>query len=211
MDPVLEKILLTTVGILVSGLITWLGAQIVKYRKLVKKEEDETIKNTIVNTLTTTLQPIKDDISTLKTDVSNMQSDIGKMKTNIKSLQNSEVNFTTRLNPMQDEIEHMKDDITIMLEDIKQHGVDLANVHEREKHLEHETRCAWRYRIRTLCHAYIKRGWMSHEEFSQLQEMFNLYTAIGGNGQTKELYDKTMQLDIKTEAEITAMRELQNK
>lgn len=207
MEPVLEKIVLTIVGLLVSGLITWLGAQIVKYRKLVKKEEDETVKNTIVNTLTTTLQPIKDDISALKTDVGNMQSDIDKMKTNITTLQNSEVNFTTRLNPMQDEIEHMKDDITVMLEDIRQHGVDLANVHEKEKHLEHETRCAWRYRIRTLCHAYIKRGWMSHEEFSQLQEMFNLYTAIGGNGQTKELYDITMKLDILTDAEIAALEE----
>ena len=86
MDPIIEKVVLTIVGILVSGLVTWLGAQIVKYRKLVKKEEDETVKNTIVNTLTTSLQPIQDDISTLKTDVSNMQSDIGKMKKDIKSL-----------------------------------------------------------------------------------------------------------------------------
>lgn len=211
MEPIIEKAVLTIVGILVSGLVTWLSAQIVKYRKLVKKEEDETVKNTIVNTLTTSLQPIQNDISTLKTNVGNMQSDIGKMKKDIKSLQNSEINFTTRLNPMQDEIEHMKDDITVILEDIKQHGVDLSNINEKEKHLEHETRCAWRYRIRTLCHAYIKRGWMSHEEFSQLQEMFNLYTAIGGNGQTKELYEKTMQLDIKTEAEIAAMEKEENK
>lgn len=207
MDPITEKIVLTIVGILVTSLITWLGAQIVKYKNLVRKEEDETIKNTIVNTLTTSLKPIEDDISVLKTNVGNMQNDIGKMKKDIKSLQNSEINFTTRLNPMQDEIEHMKDDITIILEDIKQHGVDLANVHEKEKHLEHETRCAWRYRIRTLCHAYIKRGWMSHEEFCQLQEMFNLYTAIGGNGQTKELYERTMKLEILSDAEIAALEE----
>lgn len=207
MDPITEKIVLTIVGILVTSLITWLGAQIVKYKNLVRKEEDETIKNTIVNTLTTSLKPIEDDISVLKTNVGNMQNDIGKMKKDIKSLQNSEINFTTRLNPMQDEIEHMKDDITIILEDIKQHGVDLANVHEKEKHLEHETRCAWRYRIRTLCHAYIKRGWMSHEEFCQLQEMFNLYTAIGGNGQTKELYERTMKLEILSDAEVAALEE----
>lgn len=207
MDPITEKIVLTIVGILVTSLITWLGAQIVKYKNLVKKEEDETVKNTIVNTLTTSLKPIEDDISVLKTNVGNMQNDIGKMKKDIKSLQNSEINFTTRLNPMQDEIEHMKDDITIILEDIKQHGVDLANVHEKEKHLEHETRCAWRYRIRTLCHAYLKRGWMSHEEFCQLQEMFNLYTAIGGNGQTKELYERTMKLEILSDAEVAALED----
>lgn len=209
MNPIVEKIVLTIVGLLVSGLITWLGTQIAKYKKWAKKEEDETVKKTIVDTLTTNLQPIQNDISTLKTDVSNMQIDIGKMKKDIKNLQNSEINFTTRLNPMQDEIEHMKDDITVILENIRQHGIDLANVREKEQHLEHETRCAWRYRIRTLCHAYIKRGWMSHEEFSQLQEMFNLYTAIGGNGQTKELYDITMKLDILTDAEIAALQEQQ--
>ncbi len=100
MNPIVEKIVLTIVGLLVSGLVTWLGSQIVKYRKLVKKEEDATVKTTIVNTLTTSLQPIQDSISTLKTDISNMQTNIDKMETNIKTLQNSEVNFTTRLNPM---------------------------------------------------------------------------------------------------------------
>lgn len=38
---------------------------------------------------------------------------------------------------------------------------------------------------------------MTHGEFIQLQEMFTIYSALGGNGQTKELYDKTMRLDIK--------------
>lgn len=40
---------------------------------------------------------------------------------------------------------------------------------------------------------------MTHREFTQLQEMFAIYTALGGNGQTKELYDRTMKLDIKNE------------
>lgn len=42
---------------------------------------------------------------------------------------------------------------------------------------------------------------MSHDEYAQLQEMFNIYTAIGGNGQTKELYDRTMKLDMKSDEE----------
>lgn len=75
--------------------------------------------------------------------------------------------------------------------------------------LAHETRCAWRYRIRQLCHAYLARGYMSFEEYSQLQEMYNIYQAIGGNGQTKELYDKTVStLEIKTEVEIQALKNL---
>lgn len=209
MDPVLEKALLTVVGILVTSLCTWLGAQIVKYKKLVKKEEDETVKSTIVNTLTTALQPIKSDIGELKVDVSTLKTDVSNMKNDISKLQTSEVNFTTRLNPMQDEIEHLKDDITEILNNLKEQGIELQNIHEKEELLAHETRCAWRYRIRQLCHAYLARGYMSFEEYSQLQEMYNIYQAIGGNGQTKELYDKTVStLEIKTEVEIQAMKNL---
>ena len=216
MDPVLEKALLTIVGILVTSLVTWLGAQIVKYKKLVKKEEDETIKSTIVNTLTTALQPIesnigelKTDVSTLKTDVSTLKIDVGNLKNDVSKLQTSEVNFTTRLNPMQDEIEHLKDDITEILNNLKEQGIELQNIHEKEELLAHETRCAWRYRIRQLCLAYLARGYMSFEEYTQLQEMYNIYQAIGGNGQTKELYDKTVStLEIKTEVEIQALKAL---
>ena len=216
MNPALEKALLTVVGILVTSLVTWLGAQIVKYKKLVKKEEDETIKSTIVNTLTTALQPIesnigelKTDVSTLKTDVSTLKIDVGNLKNDVSKLQTSEVNFTTRLSPMQDEIEHLKDDITEILNNLKEQGIELQNIHEKEELLAHETRCAWRYRIRQLCHAYLARGYMSFEEYSQLQEMYNIYQAIGGNGQTKELYDKTVStLEIKTEVEIQALKAL---
>lgn len=216
MNPALEKALLTVVGILVTSLVTWLGAQIVKYKKLVKKEEDETIKSTIVNTLTTALQPIesnigelKTDVSTLKTDVSTLKIDVGNLKNDVSKLQTSEVNFTTRLNPMQDEIEHLKDDITEILNNLKEQGIELQNIHEKEELLAHETRCAWRYRIRQLCLAYLARGYMSFEEYNQLQEMYNIYSAIGGNGQTKELYDKTVStLEIKTEIEIQALKTL---
>ena len=216
MNPALEKALLTVVGILVTSLVTWLGAQIVKYKKLVKKEEDETIKSTIVNTLTTALQPIesnigelKTDVSTLKTDVSTLKIDVGNLKNDVSKLQTSEVNFTTRLNPMQDEIEHLKDDITEILNNLKEQGIELQNIHEKEELLAHETRCAWRYRIRQLCLAYLARGYMSFEEYTQLQEMYNIYQAIGGNGQTKELYDKTVStLEIKTEVEIQALKAL---
>ena len=209
MDPVLEKALLTVVGILVTSLVTWLGAQIVKYKKLVKKEEDETVKSTIVNTLTTALQPIKSDIGELKVDVGTLKTDVSNMKDDISKLQTSEINFTTRLNPMQDEIEHLKDDITEILNNLKEQGIELQNIHEKEELLAHETRCAWRYRIRQLCHAYLARGYMSFEEYSQLQEMYNIYQAIGGNGQTKELYEKTVDtIEIKTDAEIQAIKAL---
>lgn len=183
-EEVWLKVVLTLAGSATTGLVGWLVFQIKKYRSLIKKEEDETVKNTIINTLSTELDPIKKDI---------------------KALQNSEVNFSTRLQPLQDEIDHLKDDITEILTDLKSKGVDLSNICEKERLLEHETRCAWRYRIRQLCHKYLERGCISHTEFSQLQEMYSIYTAIGGNGQTKELYEKTIRLDIKPDAEVWAI------
>lgn len=205
MDPVLEKVILTIVGIATTSLIGWLTAQIVKYKKLIKKEEDETVKKTITDSLT----PLKTSMDSLSISVSGIQTDVSNMKNDISKLQTSEVNFTTRLQPMQDEIDHLKDDITEILNDLKQKGIDLSNIREQEEVLAHETRCAWRYRIRQLCHVYIARGYMSFDEYSQLQEMYNIYTAIGGNGQTRELYEKTMDtVEIKTDAEIVALRTL---
>lgn len=176
-----------TVGA-ITGLVAWLGRQIAKYRKLIKQEEDTVMKKTLTDTLDIQLKPIREDIESLK---------------------KVETNFQTRLQPTQEEIEHLKDDITEILNQLKAQGVDLSNVNERlnsiedkENHLEHETRSAWRYRIRQLCHVYLGRGWMSIDEYQQLQEMYNLYSAIGGNGQTKELYEKTIELEIKTAEEV---------
>lgn len=104
----------------------------------------------------------------------------------------------------------MKDDIQEILNTINDHEKRITTTTEREKHLEHETRCAWRYRIRNLCHVYLRQGWMSNDDYNQLQEMFNIYEAIGGNGQTKELYNKTLDtVQILTDAQYAAMLEAQ--
>lgn len=203
------KILVSIITFLATSLLAWLGTQIVKYRKLIKNKEDETIKNTIVDTLSSGLEPIKTDISslmtdvgTLQTDVNSIQTDIGKMKTEIKNLQNSEINFSTRLKPMQDEIEHLKDDIQELLTSLERQGLDLEDMKKSEELLAKETRSAWRYRIRQLCHVYLERGCMAADEYDQLQKMFSIYEAIGGNGQTKDLYDRVKTLDIRPKEEI---------
>ena len=203
------KVLVTIITFLATSLLAWLGTQIVKYRKLAKGAENETIKNTIVDTLSTGLEPIKTDINDLKNDVGNLkidmsglQSDIGKMKTEIKNLQNSEINFSTRLKPMQEEIEYLKDDIQELLNSLEQQGLDLEDMRRSEEILQKETRSAWRYRIRQLCHVYLERGCMTADEYDQLQKMFGIYEAIGGNGQTKDLYDRVKTLDIRPKEEI---------
>lgn len=177
------KIITAVVGVVATTLCAWFGAQIKKYKKLAKTEEDRAIKKTITNVITTKLQPVCDEIS--------------ELKDNISQLQNVDTNFSTRLQPLQEEIEVMKDDITEILLELEDQSVMIKNLEKKENNLEKQTKCSWRYRIRTLCHAYISRGYMTHDEFSQLQEMFALYEALGGNGQTKELYERTMKLEIK--------------
>ena len=196
-----EKIILTIVGIVVTGVITWLGTRLSKYKKLAEEQETTVLKDTIKDVVSEEIQPIKESIETINNDISTM-------KTDISNLQKFETNFSTRLKPTQDEIEHLKDDITEILDTLKQQGLDLQNISEKEAHLEKETRCAWRYRIRQLCHAYIARGYMSYDEYLQLQEMYNIYAAIGGNGQTKELYEKTIELEIKSDNEIASIEAL---
>ena len=55
MDPITEKMVMTIVGTAVAGLMTWLGTQIVKYKKLNSEAENRALKTTIDNSLTTAL------------------------------------------------------------------------------------------------------------------------------------------------------------
>ena len=192
MNDVILKVITTVVGILVTGFLTKLGFQIKKYKDLLKQEEDKTVKDTITNVLNAELEPIRKDIKFLKIGMDNIEDDVA-------NLQTAETNFQTRLDPAQEEIEHLKDDITEILLSLKNQGIDLQNLKAKEEHLEEQTRCAWRYRIRMLCHYYIKRGYITDDEYNQLQEMMRLYEALGGNGQTRELYEKAIQLPIRSE------------
>lgn len=176
MEEVITKVLVSLLVAALTALGGWLIRQIVKYKNLVKQEEDSNILKSFNKALDEQLQPIKKDISKLQT---------------------VETKFQTRFKPMQEEIEHLKDDIQEILDSLKAQGLEIDNLTSREKTLEHETRCAWRYRIRQLCHAYIQRGYMYMSEYDQLREMYAIYEAIGGNGQTKELYEKTVKLDIR--------------
>ena len=38
---------------------------------------------------------------------------------------------------------------------------------------------------------------MTEQQFEQLSEFYKLYTALGGNGQAQQYYEKTTALEIK--------------
>jgi hypothetical protein len=53
---------------------------------------------------------------------------------------------------------------------------------------------SWKYRLQELCEVYLKRGSITVDEFRQLQEFYGYYTALGGNGIIKTLFDKIKDL-----------------
>ena len=53
---------------------------------------------------------------------------------------------------------------------------------------------SWKYRLQELCEVYLKRGSITVDEFRQLQEFYGYYTALGGNGIVKILFDKIKDL-----------------
>lgn len=55
---------------------------------------------------------------------------------------------------------------------------------------------SYKYRLVQLCKLYIKQGYMTQMQYDQLSEFYRLYTDLGGNGQAKEYYEKTIELPI---------------
>ena len=58
---------------------------------------------------------------------------------------------------------------------------------------------SYRYRLIQLCKLYLRQGYMTQDQYEQLIEFYRLYSALGGNGQAKDYYQRTIQLPIKTQ------------
>ena len=57
-------------------------------------------------------------------------------------------------------------------------------------------RVSYRYRLVTLCRTYLRQGFITAEQFEQLNEFFTVYRAIGGNGQAEQYYNKVIALQL---------------
>lgn len=55
---------------------------------------------------------------------------------------------------------------------------------------------SYRFRLVQLCKEFIKQGYMTYAQYEQLTEFYKLYVGLGGNGQAKEFYERTIQLPI---------------
>lgn len=57
---------------------------------------------------------------------------------------------------------------------------------------------SYKYRLVQLCRELLNQGFMYQYQYDHLNEFYNLYTKLGGNGQAKSYYDKVCsELDIK--------------
>ena len=65
-----------------------------------------------------------------------------------------------------------------------------------ERHIE-IILASYRFRLIQLCQSFLKQGYMTSGQYEQLVEFFKVYAGLGGNGQAKEHYERTLKLPLK--------------
>lgn len=86
-----------------------------------------------------------------------------------------------------------------ILDDIEEIRAYIRKTENKEKRDLDLIIASYRFRLVQLCKLYIKKGYMTQDEYDQLTEFFKLYSSLGGNGQAKEYYEKTVKLEIRAE------------
>lgn len=87
--------------------------------------------------------------------------------------------------------------VTPIVNDIEELRSYIRNVDLKEKHQMNLIIASYRFRLIQLCKIYLKQGYMTQDQYDQLTEFYKLYEGLGGNGQAKEYYDKTVVLPIR--------------
>ena len=96
--------------------------------------------------------------------------------------------------------------IDIKLEPIYEELDELRTALQRDRELEEAhikiIISSYRYRLMSLCKQYLKQGYITPEQYDQLTEFYKVYHDLGGNGQAKEYYDRTMNLQVHGDIEV---------
>ena len=86
-----------------------------------------------------------------------------------------------------------------IVEDIEELRTYIRKIEDKERQDLTLIIASYRFRLVQLCKIYIKQGYMTQDQYDQLTEFYKLYHSLGGNGQAKEYYEKTMELEIRSE------------
>lgn len=97
----------------------------------------------------------------------------------------------------------LKETIDSRLEPIQQELEDLRKYVRETREIEKShinlIIASYRFRLIQLCKIYLKQGYMTPEQYDQLNEFYKVYRDLGGNGQAKEYYDLASALPIRPE------------
>lgn len=81
-----------------------------------------------------------------------------------------------------------------ILHEIEELRAYIRNVDSINTHHLNLIIASYRYRLVQLCRLYLRQGFMTSDQYDQLNEFYNLYHELGGNGQAKDFYERTCQL-----------------
>lgn len=98
-----------------------------------------------------------------------------------------------------DIVELIDEKLKPIIEDIEELRTYIRKIKDKEKQDLTLIIASYRFRLVQLCKIYIKQGYMTQDQYDQLTEFYKLYHSLGGNGQAKEYYEKTMGLEIRSE------------
>ena len=86
-----------------------------------------------------------------------------------------------------------------ILTEIEELRAYIRNVDNLNSHHLNLIIASYRYRLVQLCRLYLKQGYMTTDQYEQLNEFYNLYHELGGNGQAQDFYERASNLPIKDE------------
>lgn len=97
-----------------------------------------------------------------------------------------------------DIVELIDEKLKPIVEDIEELRTYIRKIEDKERQDLTLIIASYRFRLVQLCKIYIKQGYMTQNQYDQLTEFYKLYHSLGGNGQAKEYYEKTMELEIRS-------------
>lgn len=96
----------------------------------------------------------------------------------------------------------IREELEPILREIADLHIQLQGCVDTETQHISAIRVSYRYRLITLCRTYMRQGYITPDQFEQLNEFYTVYRSIGGNGQAEEYYNRVMALDIISEEEV---------
>lgn len=103
----------------------------------------------------------------------------------------TETMIEEKIAPLYDELEDIRRCILSL--DNREKG-DMKKVDENFKLII----ASYKYRLVQLCKELLNQGFMYQCQYEHLNEFYNLYHSLGGNGQAKDYYDKVCsELEIR--------------